>query len=217
VPDVYREMLAAARAEMSAHDPVVSQRPLKRKRPGEGRPARAEPPTATATAARSGDFSNRNPETMVSDDGSDDDLVEFEDVAVPKPAVQTILRESDDEEDDEDDDEIDFEDVAIVPVSSSAAGAVGGPQGLNLDLSSHMASMAPRRASRRKAISKDEKERRILVHKMHLACLLAHVELRNRWCNDRDVQDALRPLLPQKTVAALIPRASLNQFGAPSR
>jgi xeroderma pigmentosum group C-complementing protein len=152
---------------------------------------------------------NRRPEIPVTSEASDDDDVQFEDVTIPKPTVQTMERDSDDE----DDEDIDFEDVAIESVVPSGAGASEGSKPLNLDLSAHMASMAPRRADRRKAISKKERERRVEVHKIHLVCLLAHVELRNRWCNDPKVQDALRPLLPQKTVAALIPRASLNQFG----
>jgi xeroderma pigmentosum group C-complementing protein len=141
---------------------------------------------------------------------SDDEDVQFEDVVLPTPTVQTVVRDSDVEDDD---DEIDFEDVTIEPAVSSAAVAGEGSESLNLDLSAHMAANGPRRADRRKAISREEKERRIEAHKVHLVCLLAHVEIRNRWCNDPEVQDALRPLLPQKTVSALIPRASLNQFG----
>jgi xeroderma pigmentosum group C-complementing protein len=115
--------------------------------------------------------------------------------------------------DEEDDDDIDFEDVAIEANEPSVTVVSKQSRELDLDLSAHMAALAPRRADRRKAISRDERERRVEIHKMHLVCLLAHVELRNRWCNNRGVQDVLRPLLPQKTVSALIPRASLNQFG----
>lgn len=184
-------MLVEARHEATAQDTAVPERPAKRKRPGEGR--RAEVPKERPAKAIAG----------VSDDDGD---LQFEDV-LPKPTIQTIERDSDDDEDDD----IDFEEVPIQPTTSSAAGEASG--GLHLDLSAHLAALAPRRPDRRKALSRDEKDRRVEVHKAHLICLLAHVELRNRWCNDRAVQDALRPLLPQKTVAALIPRASLNQFG----
>ena len=189
VPDVYREMLVEARDDMTAHDTAVLERPAKRKRPGEGR--RAEAPKERPAKAVSG----------VSDDDGD----------LPKPTVQTMERDSDDEDDEDDD--IDFEEVPIQPATSSPAAGGEASGGLHLDLSAHMAALAPRRPDRRKALSREEKDRRVEVHKAHLVCLLAHVELRNRWCNDRAVQDALRPLLPQKTVAALIPRASLNQFG----
>ncbi|KAK4242813.1 hypothetical protein C8A03DRAFT_39971 [Achaetomium macrosporum] len=208
LPDVYREMLVEARSEFASRDATAAERPLKRKRPGEGRPARAEEPKKSVAKTRTP--GNRRPGNILSHDASDDDNLDFEDVLLPTPTVQTIVRESEDEDDDE---EIDFEDVAIEPALPSAAGTGEESKGLNLDLSAHMAAMTPRRTDRRKAISREEKERRVEVHKIHLVCLLAHVELRNRWCNDPDVQDALRPLLPQKTVAALLPRASLNQFG----
>ncbi|KAK3292520.1 uncharacterized protein B0H64DRAFT_328010 [Chaetomium fimeti] len=202
VPDIYRQMVTEARAEINSQGSGISERPLKRRRPGEGRPTRTETPKNKAAK----DISNELSKVVVGD-ASDDDL--FGDVALPTPTVQTMTRDSDEE----DDDDIDFEDVAIEAAGSSVAAAGKGSQELSLDLSAHMAALAPRRADRRKAISREEKERRVDIHKAHLVCLLAHVELRNRWCNDRGVQDALRPLIPQKTVSALIPRASLNQFG----
>lgn len=204
VPEVYREMLVEARAEMATRSRGVgvAEPPLKRKRPGEGRAAPTDA-SKDRTVART---------TRLSDAAADDQNLEFDDVAPPKPTVQTIVRDSDDEDDD-DDDNIDFEDVLIEPGPSSAAEASEQSNSLSLDLSAHMAAMAPRRAARRKALSRDDKERRVQIHMMHLVCLLAHMERRNWWCNDPEVQDVLRPLLPTKTVAALIPRASLTQFG----
>ncbi|KAH6842797.1 hypothetical protein B0I37DRAFT_330281 [Chaetomium sp. MPI-CAGE-AT-0009] len=202
VPDIYRQMVTEARAEINAQDSAIPERPLKRRRPGEGRPTRTETPKSKVAKDISSESSKAN-----TGDASDDNLL-FEDVVLPAPTVQTMTRDSDEE----DDDDIDFEDVAIEAGSSLTAAGKGSRE-LNLDLSAHMAALAPRRSDRRKAISREEKERRVDIHKAHLVCLLAHVELRNRWCNDRGVQDALRPLIPQKTVSALIPRASLNQFG----
>ncbi|KAK3303259.1 uncharacterized protein B0T15DRAFT_539653 [Chaetomium strumarium] len=212
LPDVYREMLVEARSEFTSRDATVAERPFKRKRPGEGRPVRAEQQQKEGVVAKTRAPGNRkpNPEDILGPDTSNDDNIDFEGVVLPTATVQTIVRESEDEDDDG---EIDFEDVAIEPARSSAAGAGEESKRLNLDLSAHMAAMTQRRADRRRAISREEKERRVEVHKIHLVCLLAHVELRNRWCNDPHVQDALRPLLPPKTVAALLPRASLNQFG----
>lgn len=216
IPEVYREMLVEARAEMAAQDTGAAERPLKRRRPGEGRVARRDAPkedSESAQVARSGS-QNSNRDHASADGVARGTRLELEDTAVPEPTVQTIVRESDDEDEDEDEVNIDFEDVVIEPAASSSAATGEGSQGLlSLDLSAHMASKGPRRADRRKAIGKEERVRRVLVHKTHLLCLLAHVERRNRWCNDPDVQDSLRPLLPQKTVDALLPRASLNQFG----
>lgn len=192
---------------MAAQDAGIPERPSKRRRPGEGRPARTETSKDSASKPIGREFGS-----SAAGGASDDDL--FDDVALPTPTVQTMVRDSDDDDDDDEDDEdIHFEEVTIQTGGSSSAVPSDKPKELSLDLSAHMTSMAARRADRRKAMSREEKERRVEIHKAHIVCLLAHVELRNRWCNDREVQDALRPLLPQKTVAALIPRASLNQFG----
>jgi xeroderma pigmentosum group C-complementing protein len=43
-------------------------------------------------------------------------------------------------------------------------------------------------ALRRKPVTGLEKKRRLDVHKVHLLCLLSHVQLRNSWCNDTDIQ-----------------------------
>lgn len=60
------------------------------------------------------------------------------------------------------------------------------PMDLVLDLKG---STSPRRSiRRRKASTAEEKRMRLEVHKTHLLCLLAHVHLRNHWCNDVEVQ-----------------------------
>lgn len=206
VPAIYRQMVAEARAELRAQNAAgTPERPLKRRRPGERTPAKttapaASTPSKSTTRETGGDAANTT-------SGND---VQFENAMLPTPTVQTITRSDDEDEDDD----IDFEDVAIEkPAAPSAATPEKKSQELSLDLSAHMGAAASHRPDRRKAINREEKARRLEIHKVHLVCLLAHVELRNRWCNDRQVQDSLRPLLPQKTVAALLPRASLNQFG----
>ncbi|KAL1841886.1 hypothetical protein VTJ49DRAFT_6485 [Mycothermus thermophilus] len=198
-------MLAEARSEVSPQITDSPERPLKRKRPGEGRRARPGPAqdVDVTTSSASQTPAGATPGVTAERD------TQSGDAALPAPTIQTIVRDSDD--DDEDDDELEFEDVAIGPSASSAA-AAGAGSGLSLDLSAHLASLVSRRAERRKGINREEKARRLEIHKAHLVCLLAHVEIRNRWCNDPRVQDALRSLLPEKTVSALLPRSSLNQF-----
>jgi xeroderma pigmentosum group C-complementing protein len=142
----------------------------------------------------------------------DETGIEFENVKLPAPTIQTMLRESDDEDDDDD---MHFEDVLIDPGGPVSAVPAGGQDGeLNLNLSAQKAAMTTLRKTveRRKAITREEKDRRADTHKMHLLCLLSHVERRNRWCNDVDVQDTLRPLLTEKMLRALNPRSSLDQF-----
>ncbi len=125
--------------------------------------------------------------------------------------MQTMTRNSDDEDDDED---VQFEDVDLG--SLAVKDPNDGPEmELSLNLSAQRAAMETTRRSveRRKAISKAEKERRVEIHKTHLLCLLSHVERRNHWCNDTRVQDVLEPLLTGKMVKLLNPGSKLSQFG----
>ncbi|KXX75521.1 DNA repair protein rhp41 [Madurella mycetomatis] len=211
VPDVYREMLVEARAEIAHQGSDASERPLKRKRPGE---RRAQPGTSKADNGQVAELNKQEHTSALNDDASDDENIEFEDI-LPPPTVQTITRDSDDDDDDDDDDgdDLAFEEVEIEPGRPPGAPVAEEPKELSLDLSAHMATAAPRRGDRRKAINREQKERRVEIHKLHLLCLLSHVERRNWWCNDPNVQDALRPLLPEKTAALLVPRSTLNQFG----
>lgn len=201
VPDIYRQMLAeaggASASRQAAED--TPERPLKRRRPGE----RAE------KNARQKVADEKQPDQ---DDGDED--IEFEDVPVPAPTVQTMLRDS--EEEDEEEEELQFENVDFGALELNAAGsAEEEPKELNLNLTVQKAAMAPaqRVVDRRKPATREEKERRVHVHKMHVLCLLCHVSMRNRWCNDPEVQKALRPLLTAKMVKYLNPGTNLSQFG----
>ena len=46
---------------------------------------------------------------------------------------------------------------------------------------------AHRQQSRRRPATPAERKAKLEVHKMHVLCLLAHVHLRNHWCNDEEV------------------------------
>lgn len=185
---------------------TTPERPLKRRRPGERPTPKVETKPVEPTVI---------PEPMKMDhnneeEDDDDEELEFEDVELPQPTLQTITRDSDDE----DDEELELEDIAF-DSQGAFSSAIAGDVQLDLNLSAQKAAMAPHRRAieRRKALSKSEKERRMEIHKVHLLCLLAHVERRNKWCNSPKVQEALRPLLTDKMRKSLIPRASLNQYG----
>ncbi|KAI1265326.1 Rad4-domain-containing protein [Xylariaceae sp. FL1019] len=211
VPDIYRNMLKDAQVQPAAI-PTSPDRPIKRRRPGQR-------PQQTAT---SGDFSkaeavensaaktlhvNRDPESE-----SDDD-VQFEDVAVPTATIQTVYLDADDDAD-SDEDEADFEDVDFAALHASVLDHVPAtPADIELDLSARTKNAPTRTVDRRKPINKVEKDRRIEIHKTHLLCLLSHVARRNRWCNDTQVQDSLRPLLSKKMIKELNPPSRLTQFG----
>jgi len=44
------------------------------------------------------------------------------------------------------------------------------------------------RTNQRLSSSTMEKQKRLDIHKIHLCCLLAHVYMRNAWCNDEQIQ-----------------------------
>ncbi|KAK0629011.1 hypothetical protein B0T17DRAFT_588968 [Bombardia bombarda] len=195
VPAKYRELLAEVKKEVANQDPGLKERPGKRKRPGERTASQAPKPLLRLNSE--------------DDDDSDEDI-QFEDVVLPSATIQTAISETDD---DTDDDNGIFEDVQIQ--SAAPRGGQSSNMELTLDLTAQQALMEPRRAAenRRKVVSKEEKERRIQVHKMHLLCLLSHVEQRNRWCNDPKVHDVLRPLLTDKMMKFLHPKENTTQFG----
>lgn len=207
VPEVVRDLLSEVTAEPSTRSQDTSERePKRRKRPGERPPPRSPPKSAPKLIPKSASKDDDD------DDDDDDQDVEFEDV--PAPVIQTITREED--EDDDDDDDIEFEDVEIATSGpSSAVPAGANVKELSLNLTVQKEAMTSRRAveRRRKAIGREEKERRANIHKVHVLCLLSHVERRNWWCNNTKVQAILKPLLTAKTIGLLNPRPSLNQFG----
>lgn len=191
---------------------ITEQRPNKRKRPGE----RGAEIThdATTSSKRPDRESSVNAEGFNEADESTDD-VEFEDVALPVATIQTVYRgwDEEEEEEEEEEDEEAFEDIDFSAHALGAVAVQDTSQDLELDLSARAKSTPTKAIDRRKPISRVEKDRRIEIHKTHLLCLLAHVAQRNRWCNDSEVQDSLRPLLTKRMVTQLNPPSHLTQFG----
>ncbi|RKU44874.1 hypothetical protein DL546_007129 [Coniochaeta pulveracea] len=223
VPEVVREMLAEAgvtKRRQNVNDGDETPRPLKRKRPGERsaeKPARAKVQKEEATLLVNAPQHAVNEEEEEEEE-EDEDEITFEDITIPKPTVQTMERDTDDEEDE---DEMVFEDVpdmsALQNMAESQLQTPAGdePQMMKLDLAAARAAMGPQRRAvdRRKALNKEQKQHRVEVHKMHLLCLIFHVSWRNRWCNDKAIQSALRPLLTAKMIKYLNPPDTLSQFG----
>ncbi|CZR52237.1 related to xeroderma pigmentosum group C complementing factor (homolog to excision repair protein RAD4) [Phialocephala subalpina] len=205
VPDVYREMLAEALPAQSD----IPERPLKRRKTG-----RRESQTAVASSAKAPD--------PVTEDTDEDEDIEFEDVLTPKddddaesdedefklPAKlqQTAYRDSDDESEDEDN-EWEGVDFDTLPAEAEASGD------LELTLTKKAPAAEPKATTRRrKVVSKDEKVIRLQTHKMHVLCLLSHLDRRNEWVNDPETKYTLRKLLDKKTLGFLRPRTDLSQF-----
>ncbi|KAF4122712.1 xeroderma pigmentosum group C-complementing protein [Geosmithia morbida] len=198
---VYEAMLAEVGVSRQREEQQRSPhtgRPLKRRRAG-------QQPQAEDAALQQAEHDD-------DDDDDDDEAIEFEDVSLPAPTVQTMKVDSDEEDDD--DENVQFEDVDFMaPLKSTVAAADGN---LELDLSTEKASLTSVRkstADRRKPMTREEKQQRITIHQTHVLCLLFHAARRNQWCNDSEVQEHLRRRLTDKTVMYLNPGANLSQFG----
>ncbi|KAH0492873.1 hypothetical protein TgHK011_007802 [Trichoderma gracile] len=218
-PDIYQQMLAEA--GVSATAASSPERPLKRRRGVASSPNRtvskkvesAEPPLVRE-APRSKAEKPGDSDEEAEEEEDDDDEMEFEDVAIPEPTVQTLELDSDDDEEEDEDEALQFEDVQFNMPLPDEASQSQEPKELELNLSAQKSAMTSKQgADRRKPLTKEEKERRIDIHKTHLLCLLTHVAKRNHWCNDAQVQESLRPHLTDKMVQYLTPGTNLSQFG----
>ncbi|PHH73258.1 hypothetical protein CDD80_3928 [Ophiocordyceps camponoti-rufipedis] len=195
-PDVYRQMLDEA--GVTAQGPAEeTERPLKRRRPGSRQLNRSP--------LRKGEESRPLATDTEVEDDDDDEGVEFQDVILPEPTVQTMERESDDEEDD---------DMAFENEFAKLSNDAQPPEAKDLELNLTVPTTPTKGpAERRRPMTKEEKARRIDIHRTHLLCLLSHLSRRNHWCNDAKVHQTLRPLLSDKTIRYLTPGAHLPQFG----
>ncbi|KAJ3482002.1 hypothetical protein NLG97_g7682 [Lecanicillium saksenae] len=181
-PSIYREMLAEAGIEgSSSHDSASGEPPIKRRRPGGQRDTQEKRQSAIEPIV-----TVQKPSDDEGEDEDEDEDVEFLDVPLPPAQVQTIELDSDDDSE-EDEDDIIFEDVnfsaAVDKGKDAASSSESKTHELELNLTAHQAANASskRTADRRKPITKEERDRRLNVHKTHLLCLLSHVARRNHW------------------------------------
>lgn len=196
VPDVYGEMLAEAVSSPARNS--EDERPVKRRRVG-GR----------IVAQGIDDNSSQQPEqSFITENQSGVDNLSDE----PKPTPQHI--EQTESEDSADSDE-DFEDVDLEVSAMQHAlcdHEIEEPGELNLVLGGDNQN-TPRSAQvRRKPITSTEKKLRLEIHKMHLCSLLAHIHLRNHWCNDETIHSVLKSMLSKKTISYLNQDESRSQF-----
>ena len=197
VPDVYSEMLTEAISSSSTRK-SEDARPVKRRRVG-GR----------IIAQGIDDDASQRPEQSISTGHQSgiDDLSEE-----PKPTPQHIKQT---ESNDSADSDEDFEDVGLeesIKQHEPSDHEMEEPEELNLVLARDDQN-TPRSAQvRRKPITSTEKPLRLAIHKMHLCSLLAHIHLRNHWCNDETVHSILISMLTKKTISYLNQDESKSQF-----
>ncbi|KAJ5525465.1 hypothetical protein N7494_012115 [Penicillium frequentans] len=186
VPEVYQEMLD----EAEARDPEQfnMDRPTKRRRVGDTKAIPVNTPTLIQPSNVDYETPDKKDTTQVQtvyDSTTEDESdVEWEDVDIPQPAQE--------------------------PPSASAV-LQGGDETLQIIFNKEPEPQK-KTAPRRKPVTATEKKLRLEIHKTHLLCLLAHVNLRNRWCNDHETQNFLKRMLPKRIVALLHPDEKKQQY-----
>lgn len=194
VPDVFRDLLTET---LSSHDIDAPDVPRKRRKVR----------TADNETLHNDQAVMKENSVHDADDDDDEEMsLDFEDVLLPK-TEQTAYNDSG-----SDDSDSDWE--GLGQAGTVLAGKAQDDGDLVLTLNAE--ETTPRRksvAARRKAITKADRALRLEIHKMNLLCLLRFVDRRNGWCNDKLVQDTLRPLLTKKIIGYLKPKENNTQFG----
>lgn len=132
------------------------------------------------------------------DNDDDDDASEVKDEPAEdrthNSQVQTAYADS---ESSEDEDDIGWEDVNVdgPPGSERETSVEDRTEDLDLVLDDAAPSPARRARTRVKPLTAAERKLRLEIHKMHLLCLLSHVDLRNEWCNDNKLLVRFRCLI----------------------
>ena len=174
---------------------------------------------ARGSMSAQGSASAKDKTVVVLEDNDEEDDsdegIDFQDVQLPPPTMQTLEKDSDEESDD--DDGAAFEDVDFSAALNSSPSTKDETRekDMELNLTAQRAATTPTKKAgdRRKPISKEERDRRVEVHKVHLLCLLSHAARRNHWCNDPSVQETLRGHVSDSTANYLTPGSHLPQFG----
>ncbi|KAJ9136467.1 DNA repair protein rhp42 [Pleurostoma richardsiae] len=120
---------------------------------------------------------------------------DFEDV----PGASRLVgnengREKDDDDEDEEDEDIEFEDVPSAYVPPTEAPVISGD--LTITLSRDTGINFDELLADKKGPSKQDRQRRIASHCLHVECLLWHNAIRNSWLCDPEVQGILLSYLP---------------------
>ncbi|KXT17176.1 hypothetical protein AC579_332 [Pseudocercospora musae] len=189
VADVYKSMVAEAEITESAH----VDRPLKRRRvtpiPKSERAANVEVQSTDAITSSSPAAATISAPLR------------------PDPGrLQTVEDSSDSEGSD-----LDFEDVDVERLGNVSDGSVDGIEDLTIAVEPE-SSTRTNALPRRRPGTTIEKAHRLLVHKLHLLCLLGHCMYVNGRCNNSAAQRHVRSVLSSKTVSYLNPKQNDTQF-----
>ena len=127
-----------------------------------------------------------SPSKIASDRDSKFETASEHEVAPMKQDARTPQTAYNDSEDFTDSDmnweEVTLKDKALIEDSADDSGE------LQLVLENNDQSAKTSITRRRRPITSADRKLRLQIHKMHILSLLAHVHLRNHWCNDIEVQ-----------------------------
>ena len=196
VPSVYRDMLVDA----------TSSSPTRTNE--EGRVIKRRRVKGRIVTQSKEDLASLHSEQ--SDDGAHES--EFTDAfESDKPNLQKIFQT---ESEDSGDSNVDWEEIELQNAAAASDHEHHEPEDLNIVLGGEKSEHASTHGgmAKRRPITAEEKMLRLGIHKMHLCSLMAHVFLRNHWCNDGDVHYVLKGLLAKKTAIYLNADESLSQF-----
>ncbi|CAK3955763.1 DNA repair rhp42 [Lecanosticta acicola] len=186
VPDVYQDMLREADGD--GHE--GSDRPLKRRKVVSR--SEAEPLEPSQASRR-----NARAEQIEQPTSS------------PKPGHSNLQTVEESSEDDASD--LEFEDVDLEGPSEGLPDPVDDIGDVAISVQPE-SSTKPATPARRKPATFAEKAHRLVVHKLHVLCLLGHCMYVNGRCNNATVQRHVRSLLSSKTVSYLTPKTTMSQF-----
>jgi len=178
IADLYKEMLSEA-ASSTATVSGDEERPFKRRRVGKTQAApKVEPPAADRGHR---DASPTDHSSLFGDDELKEDHI---------PVNQQTITDYSEEESES---EMEWEEVGLQPTALSTGDEDAQPTpvekgDLTIVMGGPQATRKLTAARRRKGVSSAEKSMRLDVHKIHVLCLLAHVHIKNAWCNDSKVQ-----------------------------
>lgn len=187
IPEVYRGMLAEAEAREPSRP--ENDRPIKRRKLGELKAIPVESHPGEGQTIRPPSELNENVDrqlqTAYDSAATDESDMEWEEVEIQQ---------------------------APSDVFQTAQVSKEGDETLQITLDPQNDKGKKMVSRRRPVISAVEKKLRLDVHKVHLLCLLSHVQLRNLYCNDEEVQAFLKRMLSRHIIALLNPAEGKPQF-----
>jgi xeroderma pigmentosum group C-complementing protein len=170
VPQIYQDMLVEISSSSGVEE--ARRRPTKRRKVGERR----------VTWVDSGE------KDVAKENKADEDARVDEEVEETSgKKVQTAFVSDGSDDSDMEWEEVDLQQNTPGPAPAAASSDDDEPLQLTLGDSCDKGKKSVA-ASRRKPVTAAERRWRLSIHKVHVLCLLSHVQLRNLWLNDADVQ-----------------------------